>query len=77
MFGSKMFLFHCRKRGERTRNSYGEWKAKEGAQAENDLLEFPARRAAEALPEDAVSGAAGESRARRFSGPHTDSGECH
>ncbi len=61
-------------RGTRDWSSDGKRKTQENPQAAHHLLELPARRAAAPLPEGAVSGAAGESRARRTAGAHADTG---
>lgn len=64
----------CRKRSCRARNKNGQWKTEESPQTAHNLLQFPAGGFAEALSEHAVPGAAGESRARRVPGAHTDTG---
>lgn len=63
-----------RERNSRARGEDGERQAQEGPQAAHHLLQLPAGRAAAALPEHAVPGAARESRAGRVPGAHTDTG---
>lgn len=64
----------CRERDCRTRNKNGQWKTEESTQTAHNLFQFPAGGSAEALSEHSVPRAAGESRARRVSGAHTDTG---
>jgi len=49
----------------------------ENQKTANYLLEFPAGGPAEEVSEDAVSGSAGESRARSVTGTHANTGRLH
>lgn len=62
-------------RRTRAGSSYGEWKAEEDPQAQDHLLQLPARGVAETLPEGAVPRPPGASRARGAARPDADTGE--
>lgn len=63
-----------RQRRERARNQDGEWKTKEGQKTSNHLFQLPTGRAPEALPKNAVLGAARARRVGCLHGPHADTG---
>lgn len=73
-----IYLFMCsfiiRKGNYRARGEDGERQAEESEEAPDDLLQLPAGRPAEALPEHTVPGAAGESRAGCLAGAHANTG---
>ena len=62
-------------RGARAGGAHGEREAQEDPQASDHLLQLPARRAAEALPESTVPRAARESRAGGAARPDADTGK--
>lgn len=59
---------------QRARSEDGERQAEEGEEAPDHLLQLPAGRPAAAVPEHAVPGAAGESRAGRVARSHANTG---
>lgn len=67
-------FFSIRKGNNRARGEDGERQAEESEEAPDDLLQLPAGRPAEALPEHTVPGPAGESRAGRLAGAHANTG---
>lgn len=69
------FVVICSERRARARGPHGEWKTEKDPQAEDDLLQLPARCSAEALPEGAVPRSARESGAGGSARPHSDTGK--
>lgn len=69
------FVVICSERRARARGSHGEWKTEKDPQAEDDLLQLPARCSAEALPEGAVPRSARESGACGSAWPDSDTGK--
>lgn len=61
-------------RRARARGPHGEWKTEKDPQAEDHLLQLPARGSAAALPEGAVPRSARESGAGGSAWPHSDTG---
>ena len=75
VFNPKYFLVIRSERRARARGPHGERKAEKDPQAEDDLLQLPARCSAETLPEGAVPRTARESGAGGSARPHSDTGE--
>lgn len=74
VFVSIYLIFTIRKRHKRARGEDGEREAEESEETPDHLLQLPAGRPTEEVPEHAVSGAAGESRARCFPWTHANTG---